>query len=297
MSKTIQIRGLTKRFQGRTVVDDLELEVPEGAIFALLGDNGAGKSTTIRMLTGLLKPDAGRATVLGHDCWRDAARLRQMIGYVTEKPRFYDWMTVKEVGWFSSGFHGADYLPRYLKHIERFELDPKAKLSSLSKGQYAKVALSVALALKPEVFILDEPTSGLDLFVRREFLESMVKVAGKGRTVLISSHQLPEVERVASHAAFIARGKLLMAGPMEELRERLVRISLSFEHDPPDCRGLGQVVRKQTSGRQWQAVLVDPDRRALERLKVSNGFQNIQEMPLALEEMYTALLQQKEEEA
>lgn len=297
MSKTIQIRGLTKRFQGRTVVDDLELEVPQGAIFALLGDNGAGKSTTIRMLTGLLKPDAGRATILGHDCWREAARLRQIVGYVPERPRFYDWMNIKEVGWFSSGFHGADYLPRYLKHIDRFELDPKAKLSSLSKGQYAKVALSVALALKPEVFILDEPTSGLDLFVRREFLESMVKVAGKGRTVVISSHQLPEVERVASHAAFIANGKLLLAGPMEELRERLVRISLSFEHDPPDGRDLGQVVRKQTSGRQWQAVVVDPDRRALERLKGSNTFQNIQEMPLALEEMYTALLQRKEEEA
>ena len=110
MNPVIATQGLTKRFGGKVVVDRLDLTVPAGSVFALLGDNGAGKSTTIRMLTGLLPPDAGRAEVLGKDCWAAAPVLRRRVGYVPEKPRFYDWMTVREIGWFSSGFHGPGYL-------------------------------------------------------------------------------------------------------------------------------------------------------------------------------------------
>src|SRR5262249_34991646 len=151
-----------------------------------------------------------RATVLGEDCWHAAASLRQRVGYVPERPRFYDWMTVAEIGWFTAGFHDAEFLPRYQELTCRFQLDRKAKLQNLSKGQYSKVALALALAPDPEVLILDEPTSGLDLLVRREFLASMVELAGEGRTILISSHQIAEVERVASHVAFLAQGQLLL---------------------------------------------------------------------------------------
>src|SRR5262249_18739075 len=197
-------------------------QVPRGAIFALLGDNGAGKTTTIRMLTGLLPPDAGRAVLLGQDCWKEAVALRHRVGYVPERPRFYDWMTVAELGWFTDGFHRPGSLPRYQERVAHFELDPKKRLSPLSKGQYAKVGLALALAHEPEVLILDEPTSGLDLLVRREFLTSMVGLAAEGRTILISSHQIAEIERVASHVAFLAHGRLLLAGTLDDLRRRLV---------------------------------------------------------------------------
>src|SRR6059058_2082940 len=220
MEPIIDIHGLTKRFKGKTAVNRLSLTVPKGAIYAFLGDNGAGKTTTIRMLTGLLRPDAGKASILGHDCWTAAAQLRPHVGYVPERPRFYDWMTVSEIGWFTSGFHKPEFLPRYQDLTKRFRLDAKAKLQNLSKGQYSKVALALALAPDPEVLILDEPTSGLDLFVRREFLSSMVELAGEGRTILISSHGISEVERVASHVAFLAEGKLLLSAPIEELRRR-----------------------------------------------------------------------------
>src|SRR6185437_539700 len=129
----------------------------------------AGKSTTIRILNGLTPPDTGWARVLGHDAWRDAALLRQRVGYVPERPKFYDWMTVRQIGWFASGFQRRGYLDRYLDLTEQF--------------------------------LLDEPTSGLDLLVRREFLASMVRLAGQGKTILICSHQVAEVERVASHVA------------------------------------------------------------------------------------------------
>src|SRR5438270_813915 len=135
--------------------------VPRGAICALLGDNGAGKTTTIRMLTGLLPPDSGTATILGQDCWSAAAALRRKVAYVPERPRFYDWMTVNEIGWFTAGFHGGHYLARFREWTDKFLLDGRARLGTLSKGQYAKVGLALALAADPEVLILDEPTSGL----------------------------------------------------------------------------------------------------------------------------------------
>src|ERR1051326_8794917 len=151
MDAAIEIQGLTKLFRGKLAVDRLDLTVPPGSIFALLGDNGAGKTTTIRMLTGLLKPDTGKLLALGQDCWRQAIKLRHKIGYVPEKPRFYDWMTTGEIGWFTAGFHAAGFLARYQDMLERFRLDPHARLQHLSKGQYAKVGLALALAPDPEI--------------------------------------------------------------------------------------------------------------------------------------------------
>src|SRR4051794_18693009 len=113
MDAALELRELTKRFRGRAAVDHLNLAVPRGAVYALLGENGAGKTTTIRMLAGLLEPDAGQATALGLDCWRDAAKLRLRLGYVPERPRFYDWMTVGEIGWFTAGFHDQHYPERF----------------------------------------------------------------------------------------------------------------------------------------------------------------------------------------
>ncbi len=290
MDPVIATHGLTKLFGGKAVVYRIDLTVPAGAVFALLGDNGAGKSTTIRMLTGLLPPDAGKALVLGKDCWAAAPVLRRRVGYVPEKPRFYDWMTVREIGWFSAGFHGPGYLPRYLELAGRFRLDPAARLKNLSKGGYAKVGLALALAFDPEVLILDEPTSGLDLFIRREFLSSMVDLAGAGRTILLSSHGVAEVERVASHVAFLAEGRLLLAAPLEELRRRIVRVRLRFDAAPPDAAALGQALESEVSGRQWQAVLLDPARAALDSLRERPDLEGVEESPLTLEEMYTALL-------
>jgi ABC-2 type transport system ATP-binding protein len=296
MDSVIDIRDLAKRFGGKTAVNKLSLSVPRGAIFALLGDNGAGKTTTIRMLTGLLRPDGGRATILGQDCWASAAALRHQVGYVPERPRFYDWMTVHEIGWFTAGFHQPGFLERYQKRIEKFDLDPRARLQDLSKGQYAKVGLALALAMRPEVLILDEPTSGLDLQVRREFLSNMVKLAGKGRTILISSHQVAEIERVASHVAFLSEGKIILAAPLDELRQRLVRLRLRFEGHPPDAERLGTVLDRNGAGRQWQAVIQDPNRLALDALRGAAGIFDLEETQLGLEEAYCALLGKKEAE-
>jgi ABC-2 type transport system ATP-binding protein len=294
MENVIETRDLSKRFGGKNVVDRLNLAVPRGAIFALLGDNGAGKTTTMRMLTGLLHPDGGAATILGLDCWSAAPALRRRVAYVPEKPRFYDWMTVAEVGWFAAGFHHKDYLTRFQEWTEKFLLEPKARLSNLSKGQYAKVGLALALAVEPEVLILDEPTSGLDVLVRHEFLESMVELAAAGRTILISSHQVAEVERIASHAAFMSHGRVLLVGPMQELKKRIVRLKLRYEGQPPDPAGLGTILQRNGTGKQWQAILQDASADALASLPRAEGIHDVEVTPLHLEEIYVALLARKE---
>ncbi len=290
MTAPIVCDGLVKRYGRKVALAGLDLEVPAGAIYALLGENGAGKSTAIRILTGLQPPDAGRAAVLGRDAWADAVALRHQVGYVPERPRFYDWMTVDEIGWFVAGFHKPGFRDRYREAVRRFQLDPTARLAELSKGGYAKVGLALALAPDPAVLILDEPTSGLDLLVRREFLASMIDLAGAGRTILISSHQLAELERVASHVAFLSHGKLLLSGPLDEVRQRLVRLRLQFDRQAPDPAGLGRVLERNGAGRVWQAVLQDPDRSAIERLRQEPGISDVEEMPLSLEEAYAALL-------
>jgi ABC-2 type transport system ATP-binding protein len=203
-------------------------------------------------------------------------------------------MTVGETGWFTAGFHQPGFLVRYQELAARFHLDLGAKLKNLSKGEYAKVALALALAPDPEVLILDEPTSGLDLFVRREFLSSMVAQAGEGRTILISSHQIADVERVATHAAFLAGGRLILAAPIDELRRRIVRLRLRFESQPPDPTNLGRVLSKNGTGKQWEAVLQDPDPAAMELLRQAENVFDFETTGLGLEEMYAALMQGKE---
>ena len=290
MSTVIATHNLTKRYGGKTAVDRLSLNVPAGSIFALLGDNGAGKSSTIRMLTGQQPADCGRAEILGLDAWANSVALRHRVGYVPERPRFYDWMSTADIGWFVAGFHRPGFLPRYRNLIDNFRLDPAAKLKNLSKGGYAKIGLALALAIDPEVLILDEPTSGLDLMTRREFLASMVDLAGEGRTILISSHQISEVERVASHVAILADGKLLVAEPLEELKRRFLRVRLRYDGTPPDPFSLGTILERNGTGRLLQLLVRGPRREALELLRASANVFDVEETALSLEEIYAALL-------
>lgn len=294
MDSALVLNRVSKQFAGKAAVDDLSLTVPTGSVFALLGENSAGKTTTLKMIMGLLPPTAGQITLLGQDAWRDAAALRRRIGYVPEKPKFYDWMTVGEIGWFAAGFLPAGSLERYQSWTRRFGMEDSTRLRHLSKGHYSKVALALALAGEPELLVLDEPTSGLDLLVRREFLESMVDLAGEGRTVIIASHQIAEVERIASHVAFLSQGRLLLSAPLDELRQRLVRITCRGGGPTPELTGLGHVLHKRSAAEQWEAVVLDPSPAALEALRTTAEGDGLALGHLSLEDAYTALLSRKE---
>jgi len=252
MSDTIiDIFHISKKFGRLTVLDDVTYQVRRGSVFALLGENGAGKTTTIRMLLGLCEPDSGTRFVFGLDCKDHDLRIRQSVGYVPEQPVLYDWMTVAEIGRFSASFYPEGYLNRYNDWLKEYDLLPEAKIKSLSKGQRAKVSLSVALAHDPDLLILDEPTSGLDPMVRREFLESMVDRAATGRTVFLSSHQIGEVERVADTVAIMKKSKILLVESLETLKSRSHLITLTLKEDATWSDVLlEQVVHQQADGRE-----------------------------------------------
>ncbi|MCL2709415.1 MAG: ABC transporter ATP-binding protein [Planctomycetaceae bacterium] len=252
MSDTIiDISHITKKFGRLTVLDDVSYQVRKGSVFALLGENGAGKTTTIRMLLGLCEPDSGSRSVFGLDCKQHDLRIRQSVGYVPEQPVLYEWMTVGEIGRFSASFYPDGFLTRYYHWLTEYDLLPDAKIRSLSKGQKAKVSLSVALAHDPELLILDEPTSGLDPMVRREFLESMVDRAATGRTVFLSSHQIGEVERVADTVAIMKKSKILLVESLETLKSRSHLITMTLKEDATwEDVLLEQVVQQQADGRE-----------------------------------------------
>jgi ABC-2 type transport system ATP-binding protein len=292
----IRLEGLVKRYGRHAAVDGLSLEVPEGSVFGLLGENGAGKTTTIQALLGLIQPSAGRIEVLGLDPSRQGFEVRRRTGYVPEIPALYDWMTVAEIGWFAAAFHldadgsTAGYQARYAELVRGFELPAKRRIKALSKGMRAKVSLSLALASDPPLLVLDEPTSGLDVLVRREFLESMVDLAGAGRTVLLSSHQIGEVERVASHVALLHKGKLILAEPLDDLKARTFLVSVLFtsrDHPeaPPEGANL-ELIDATDAPRQARWLVRAADRLACEALRALPGVEALEVDTPSLEEIY-----------
>lgn len=299
----IRIDGLTVRYRGRPAVDGLSFDVPTGSVFGLLGENGAGKSTTIKTLLGLIAPDAGRVETLGLNPAKQGEEVRRKVGYVPETPTLYDWMTAAEIGWFASGFRpdapgGPEGTQgRYADLIKGFDLPANRKIKALSKGMRAKVGLALALAPDPGLLILDEPTSGLDLLVRREFLESMVDLAGSGRTVLLSSHQVAEVERVASHVALVHKGKLILAEPLDELKARTFRVSFTLDGPArPTSLPFGpewQLIDADDAPRQSSWLIHAADHEALAALRGLPGVTGMEVETPGLEEIYIAHMRRR----
>ena len=219
MTPAMSLQGVSKKFGSIVALDNVSLEVPPGSVCALLGANGAGKSTALRILLGLIPADAGSASVEGLDSQADALEIRRRVGYIPERPALYEWMTVDEIGWFVAALYPGDFRQEYQQLLHRYGVSPEQKIRNLSKGNRSKVSLALALAHRPRILILDEPTSGLDPLVRREFLESMVDVASEGRTVIISSHQVQEVERIADRVAILLQGKLVCHDRLDELKQ------------------------------------------------------------------------------
>ena len=292
----IRIENMTKRYRSRTAVDRLSFDVPAGSVFGLLGENGAGKSTTLQVLLGLLVADEGRVETLGLDPAAHGLEVRRKVGYVPEQPCLYDWMTVAEIGWFAAGFHAgkesaaSPYQDHYKGLVKNFGLPLDRKIKHLSKGMRAKVSLALALAGEPRLLILDEPTSGLDVLVRREFLESMVDLAGAGRTVLLSSHQIAEVERVASHVALLHEGRLILAEPLDELLARTYRVTLTLSQRDrqvpfPSGTALTPIDVEETA-RQTRWLVHAPGAEAIDPVRALPGIAALEVERPSLEDIY-----------
>src|SRR6056297_1157273 len=262
MTAVVSVNGVFKGFRGCQALRGIDLQVPSGVVFALLGENGAGKTTLIRILTGFLHADAGSAEILGLNCETQSLTIRRQIGYVSDAPALYDWMTVERIGWFTSAFYPTGFQANYEELIRQFEVPVERKIKQLSKGQRAKVALALAVAHEPELLLLDEPTSGLDPLVRRQFLESMVDRAATGQTVLLSSHQISEVERVADWVAILHEGAVRLVAPLSELKETVVEWVVTVSDPLVElARPAGEILSESRQGRQCRWLLrgVPPD--------------------------------------
>jgi ABC-2 type transport system ATP-binding protein len=293
MNPVIEFNSLSKRFGQIAALDELSLQVPEGSVFALLGENGAGKSTAIRILLGLERATRGTASVLGLDSVRQGLQIRRVVGYVPDRPMHYDWMTIRELGWFTGGFYDnhQSVIDNYLRFVEQFGLDPNQKIGTLSKGMNAKVALTLALAHDPKILILDEPTSGLDTMVRRDFLDSMVELAAAGRTVFISSHQIGEVERIADYVAVISRGRVMTVDRLDEIKAESRHLLVTCESALVDAPPFnGELISKEQRGRQWSLMLRGAGPDVAGSVRERPGVVAVEESAPSLEDIYLAYL-------
>jgi ABC-2 type transport system ATP-binding protein len=242
MQDAIRTQGLTKYYAGRKVVDGLDLRVSRGTVYGLLGRNGAGKSTTIKMLTGMVRPDHGRAELLGEDVAQLSPQTRARIAYLAEGHPLYAWMTVRDAVAFIASVYPRANRALVEQVLDHFELAQSAKIARLSRGQRAQVSLALAIAPDPELLLLDDPTLGLDTNVRRDFLESMIQIIQRrGRTILFSSHVLGDVERVADRVGVMIDGVLRVDCPADHFKRSVRRVVVEFGCEPPalpPCPGL-----------------------------------------------------------
>jgi ABC-2 type transport system ATP-binding protein len=247
----IETSELRKQYDGVEALRGLSLQVPAGSIYGFLGRNGAGKTTTIKLLLGMARPTSGTAMVFGRPSTLEAAsvEIRRRIGFVSDQKDLYDYMTVDEMIRFT-----APFFPRWRADLEQryrrsFELPADRKVKALSRGMRTKLALLLALCRGAELLILDEPTSGLDPAMTEEVLQSLVAhVASEEMTVFFSSHQIAEVDQIGDHVAIIDRGRTVVAGSLDDLRDQYRRIELVFAGDAPEATfrspGVERVRRK-----------------------------------------------------
>ena len=249
----VDIAGLQKRYGPVEAVRGLDLQVPRGSIYGFLGRNGAGKTTTIKVLLGMARPSGGGARVFGLPADAPAAsvEIRRRTGFVSEDKELYDFMSVEEIVRFT-----APFFPKWRRDLEEhymrvFELPAGMKVKALSRGTRTKLALLLALCRGAELLVLDEPTSGLDPAVAEQVLQALVgHVARDETTIFFSSHQIAEVEQIADRIAIVDRGRAVLAGALDELRENFRRVQLVFDREAPQAafRAAG-VARVRRQGR------------------------------------------------
>ena len=250
MSLVLEIRELTKRYGKVSALAGLDLAVEAGEVYGFLGRNGAGKSTTIRILMGITKPDGGTVRLFGEPVRGTPVRLRQRIGYVAQEQSFYGWMTAARLAKFVSSFYPTWSDTTFLHYAAAQQIPLKQKVGTFSGGMKMKLALALALGHSPPLLILDEPTAGLDPVARREFLERVREDAQRtGRTTFFSTHLIDEVELVADRVGILQDGKTRWQGPVSALAAR-VRQVLDLVGPPPSAPGVRLLSDKEFRGRR-----------------------------------------------
>ncbi len=290
MTAAIETTKLTKYYGRSRGVMDVDLTVESGQIFGFLGPNGAGKSTTIRVLLDLIRPNSGSARVLGLDAHRDRLAIDRRVSYVPGELSLYSELTGSQLLTYLGNLQGSVDAEYRDKLIERLELDPSKRIKSLSRGNKQKVGLVAAFMIRPELLILDEATAGLDPFVQLEFEHLCEETRNDGRTVFISSHQLPEVEHLCDRVGIIREGRLLAVEAIVDLKARALR-RLEIDFGSPvsadDFAGLSGVQDVKVEGATLRCTVMgslDGVIKAAARFEV----RNLRSVETSLEEIFMA---------
>ena len=283
----IQVESLTVRYGRRRALDGVSFEVAEGSVYALLGRNGAGKSSLVRCLLGAQRPAAGRALLFGRDIWRARASILAEVGVVSEEPDAPPAMTALQLSRFCARLYPRWDEAGLRERLERFGVPSDLAFGRLSKGQKAQVSLALALAPTPRLLILDDPTLGLDPVARRSVFEELIgELADRGTTVFLTSHDLAGVEGIADRVGILLDGRLVLDEEVESLKQRFRRISLPGEAGAPALAGLAPVA---VASRGWgvEAVVAAWDEERFAELPDRRA----QVSSLTLEEIFLALVE------
>ena len=285
-NSVVQIEELRRTYGKKCALDGIDLEIPSGCVFGLVGENGAGKTTLLKHILGLLRPQSGSVRVFGFAPVESPVEVLGRIGYLSEDRALPGWMNVQQVINYTAAFY-PEWDHRYAEELrEMFELANAQKLSSLSRGQKARVGLLLALAYRPPLLVLDEPSSGLDALVRRDILSAIIRtVADEGRTVLFSSHLLDEVQRVSDRFAMLHDGKVLMTGGMDDVLDEHEQLTVRFDaaiSQIPQIAGVELIAGEE---REW-SMLCNGNRETISSELQQAGGEIVERRRPTLEEVF-----------
>lgn len=287
MDEVITLRGIVKRFGSSTALDGLDLTVGAGEVHAFLGPNGAGKTTTLRILLGLIRADAGDASILGRDPWHDAVAIHRQLSYVPGDVSLWPGLSGGEVLDLLGRLHGGVSPARRAELIELFDLDPRKRSRTYSKGNRQKVALIAALASDADIYLLDEPTSGLDPIMEANFRTCVRDLRAQGRTILLSSHILSEAEALCDRVSIIRDGRTVESGTLADLRH-LTRTSVTarVNRTPVGLDDLPGVHEVFVSDHEVRAQVENAAMPAFVAALAEAGVTELQSQPPTLEDLF-----------
>jgi ABC-2 type transport system ATP-binding protein len=290
-SPLVEIRGLSKRFGSVQALDRVDLDIERGQIIGLLGANGAGKSTLLRHIIGLYLPDEGTCLTLGCPAAKLGPPELARIGYVHQEGELLDWMTTQQLIRYVSTYYPTWNRELEARYVAEYEVDPKARVGSLSPGQRQRLAILLAICFEPELLILDEPAAALDPLARAQFLDLLLQfIQDQDRTIIISSHILSDVEKVIDHAVIMKAGRIITDASFDDLREKYARVRLtSLSGALPEQLRFGSAIECRRNGTQATLTVADLTSEQIEAAAEAINCQaDIQ--PLPLEDIYKAVV-------